>query len=156
MGMVTETLLMPRRRTKAEYTPFGQMIDDLQGDRTDEDLGKEAEISRNQVYLIKTGKSGTTQNTIKNLAVALGLVNRETLIKFYALAGYAPPGDVVPPSPPELSYEMTDEEKEEILSAFAGRAPQLRHAALNSVKALLDSLPDPDAGQPIGKRRHDD
>lgn len=83
---------------------FGDLFIKWQGDMSDADLMKRANISRNQIYLLRTGKSGTRPETIDRLVQAFNIYRQGDIEEFYEAAGFVPP-KVSPTS--ELTYEET-------------------------------------------------
>jgi len=108
---------------------FGDLLIKWQGDMTDAELMSRAGISRNQIYLLKTGRSGTRRDTIDRLAKALHIFKGEDVAEFYAAAGFTPPPAKCKDLPTaELTYE-SDPDAEEAMSYYMGLPPPLKKAA---------------------------
>jgi transcriptional regulator with XRE-family HTH domain len=132
-----------------KYSPLGRKIIALQGNMTETELGERLVLSRNQLYNIKRGKTGTSPETIARMVQVFGLIKRADIVELYNLAGFTAPAT----APVELHYELTEEEKQEIISSFEGIPPSLRPRAKRVLDAFLYAIPnDDDNLRTYGKR----
>lgn len=81
---------------RKQYSPLGQRITELQGRMTETDLCERSNLSRNQLYNIKRGKTGTSLPTIERLVALFKSLGQENAEDLYRLAGFIAPSTVTP------------------------------------------------------------
>ena len=70
---------------------LAEWISNSQGGTSDTDLADQLGISRNQLYLLKRAKSGTTQETLESMIRVFGVTDRKKIAGLYQIANLALP-----------------------------------------------------------------
>lgn len=106
-------------------SPLGERIKQLQGKLTNVDLANAVDLSRNQLYLLTIGESGTTQETMKRFVQVFGLTKRKEIEDFFGLAGFVAPPELLPPikDTSELTYEREPDADRPDIMAFYDNLP---------------------------------
>ena len=147
------------RALVAHWRAFGVYLKRLldRAGLTVSEFAERAGITLTQASRILNGQSGTRRTTLPRFIQALGMNQRNAIRDLYARAGFLPPtdpGPTVEDAGGELTYELDEAEREELISAFEGVPPSLRPSALRVLQAFIENLPpsDEDSGG-AGRRR---
>jgi len=108
---------------------FGERLSALQGEMTSTDLASAMHMSRNQLYLLRSGQSGTTVETVRRFTEVFGMTDRAEIEELYRLAGFISP---------DLSADL--EGRQTLYATIGGRLHEARKRSGFSAEDVADYL----------------